>query len=159
MPKYVDFDQKIAHDIWDRVNVELSEFVPMRALREGIAIVGTVDIDCVHQITEECAVQHIFAGCELQIDPENEQFNLQSGLHVSPELRAVITVKISRQMSDDLTKAIEDCANWVEATAGAPDGFVGETYDENEAAPEEETLTAVVEPAAASASADCPYDD
>lgn len=153
--EYVEFDKAAAREMWERVNVQLDSFVPVQAMREGIAIVGTVDIDAIYEVTDETAVQIVVAGCELQVDPENEQLNLQAGLCISPELRAVVTVKVSRMLKDELTEAIRKCGDWIEQTNGAPEGFVGESYDpDSEGQQEEDTLTAVVDP---SASDDNPY--
>jgi len=145
--KYVDFDKDACAKMWDHVNVQLSNFVPIRALRDGIAIVGMVDIDIIYEVTDVCAVNLVVAGCELQVDIENESLNLQAGLNISPEFRAIATIKISRLLKDELAQAIRDCAAWVEETADAPDGFIGESFNEaEEPSGEDEVVTAVVEP-------------
>ena len=129
--KYVDFDQAVAKEMWDQVSVNFDCFKPIRALRDGIAIVGIVDIDAAYELTNTCAVNIVILECELQIDPENQQLNLMAGLNISPELRAILTIKASRELKDEISAAIAECADWIEATAGAPDGFIGEAYDES----------------------------
>lgn len=150
--EYVDYDKVACKEMWDHVNVQLSNFVPVRALRDGVAIVGMVDIDIIYEVTDLCAVNLIVASCELQVDLEKQNLNLQAGLNISPEFRAIVTIKISRMLTDELSQAIKDCADWIEETAGAPDGFVGESFSANEessteeSSDEDETITAVVEP-------------
>jgi hypothetical protein len=126
--QYVDFNKEVAKEMWDHVSVNLDCFQAIKALREGIAIVGIVDIDAAYELTDTCAVNIVVLACELQVDPENEQFNLQAGLNISPELRAILTIKISRMLEKELSAAIRDCADWIEATADAPDGFIGEKF-------------------------------
>jgi hypothetical protein len=135
--QYVEFNKEVAKEMWDQVSLNLDCFQPIKALREGIAIVGTVDIDAAYELTETCAVNIVVLACELQVDPENEQFNLQAGLNISPELRAILTIKISRMLKNELSAAITDCADWIEATADAPDGFIGTEYPPKEETAEE----------------------
>jgi hypothetical protein len=135
--EYVDFNKEVAKEMWDQVSINLDCFQPIKALREGIAIVATVDVDAAYELSDICAVNIVVLGCELQVDPENEQFNLQAGLNISPELRAVLTIKISRMLKDEIATAIKDCADWIEATAGAPDGFIGAEFPPKEAPVEE----------------------
>jgi len=159
--EYVDFNKEVAKEMWDHVSVNLDCFQAIKALREGIAIVATVDIDAAYELSDICAVNIVVLGCELQVDPENEQFNLQAGLNISPEFRAVLTIKVSRMLEKEISKAIRDCADWIEATADAPDGFIGEQYppkeelveesdelieETDEPDPFEDTLTAEVTP-------------
>ncbi len=129
MLQYVEFDRAAAKQMWECVDVELVDFKPMQALRDGVAIVGVVDINCLYELSDTCAVQITVGGCELQVDPEEKNLNLQAGLNISPELRAVLTQKVSVILKSELSEAIEGCAEWIEATAGAPDGFVGEAED------------------------------
>ncbi len=126
--EYVDYDKAVAKEMWDQVSVEFDHFKPMRALRDGIAIVGIVDIDAAYELTNTCAVNIVVLECEIQVDPENKQLNLMAGLNISPELRAILTIKASRALADELDAAIRACADWAEATADAPDGFVGEQF-------------------------------
>ena len=135
--EYVDFNQAVAKEMWDQVSVTFDHFKPIRALRDGIAIIGIVDVDAAYELSNTCAVNIVVLECELQIDLENQQLNLMAGLNISPELRAVITIKASRALSDEITDAIEGCTEWIEATAGAPDGFIGEAYDESDETIEE----------------------
>jgi len=134
--EYVDFDRAAAREMWEQVSMELTCFTPIRALREDVAIIATVDIDAAYELTDTCAVNIVVLGCELQVDLEHKQLNLQAGLNISPEMRAVLTVMISNKLKDEISDAIEKCAQWIEATEDAPDGFIGETYE----APSEETL-------------------
>jgi hypothetical protein len=154
MSEYVDFDKPAAAALWNVTKIVFSDFTPLKVLRDGFAVVGRVDIDALYEVTDQCAVQFLVVGCELQLDIENEQLNLQGGLNISPELRAVLTIRLTRLLSEEIAKAIDDCANWVEATEGAPDGFIGETYPPEDAdeTDEEQTSTAVVE-----GSTDNPY--
>jgi hypothetical protein len=126
--EYVDFDRAVAKEMWSQVSMELTCFTPIRALREDVAIIATVDIDAAYELTDTCAVNIVVLGCELQVDLEHKQLNLQAGLNISPELRAVLTVMISRKLSSEISDAIEKCAQWIEATEEAPDGFIGEQY-------------------------------
>lgn len=134
--EYVDYNKAVAKEMWDHVSVNFDCFKPIRALRDGIAIIGIVDIDAAYELTNTCAVNIVVLECEIQVDPENQQLNLMAGLNISPELRAILTIKASRALSAEITDAIEKCADWVEATADAPDGFIGETFE----LPSEETL-------------------
>ena len=150
MPEYVDFDRAKAKEIWADVNVKLSEFTPLKVLRDGMAIVARVDLDVLYEITEECAVNFLVAGCEIQVDPEEGSMHLQGGLNISPELRAILTIMVSRKLSGEISQAIKECADWIEATAGAPDGFIGNEFPESgesETSEDEEApVSAVVTP-------------
>lgn len=129
--EYVDYNKAVAKEMWDHVSVNFDCFKPIRALRDGIAIIGIVDIDAAYELTNTCAVNIVVLECEIQIDPENKQLNLMAGLNISPELRAILTIKASRALSAEISDAIEQCAQWIEATADAPDGFIGESYNES----------------------------
>ena len=171
--EYVEYNQAVAKEMWDHVSVEFDCFKPIRALRDGIAIIGIVDIDAAYELTDTCAVNIVVLECELQVDPENQQLNLMAGLNISPELRAILTIKASRALSKEITQAIRECADWVEDTEGAPDGFIGESYDASGKSDElieetdeadpfetgEETIVAEVHPAVreANPNEDNPY--
>ncbi len=160
--EYEKFDKAVAKEMWNHVSVDFDHFKPVRALRDGIAIIGIVDIDAAYELTDTCAVNIVVLECEVQVDPENQQLNLMAGLNISPELRAILTIKASRALKDEITAAIEECADWVEATAGAPNGFVGEEYSEEQDESEEsdeEPIVAEVHPAVkeANPSEDNPY--
>jgi hypothetical protein len=111
-----------------------------------MAIIALVDLNVLFETVEDCAINWVMANCQIQLDIEEKILHLQAGLHISPELRFVITNQISHILEKELAQAITDCANWVAATEGAPNGFEGEVYpppdDETET---ETTLTAVVE--------------
>lgn len=171
--EYVDYNKAVAKEMWDHVSVNFDCFKPIRALRDGIAIIGIVDIDAAYELTDTCAVNIVILECELQVDLENQQLNLMAGLNISPELRAILTIKASRALSAEISAAIEQCTEWMEATAGAPDGFIGESFDESGESDElieetdevdpfessEETIVAEVHPAVreANPSEDNPY--
>jgi hypothetical protein len=117
MIEYVDFNKEVVNEMWDNVSVTFEDFKPIKAFQDGVAIVGTVDMDAAYKLTEICRVNIVVLGCEIQIDIENQQLNLQAGLNISPELRAILTIKASRELEDEIKAAINECADWIEATA------------------------------------------
>jgi len=139
--EYVEFDRETTRKMLAHVDVELSNFVPVKALRDGIAIVGLVDIDMVYKLNN-ATVNIAIEKCELLVDFAESEFQLMPELAISTELRAALTIKVSEALSEKLCDAIRSCADWIEATNGAPDGFIGDTYDPDAEASDEENLTA-----------------